>query len=516
MQNNINSNMKSFSEFTSPTYEGVKLDLPKVISEASIMKADYVIGYSFVWKGGKGTNKDISSIFGEMEKVTIVKPVKNPDLFYGDENGTKEKYFQGQDSGKVLHVKSNSDAPLSTSWIHYKADGSPPSGAEWEDLIVVEFNKLNKQKSDDSVIETWKKFPMHHEIAKKVAVNFNKQVKDNKLVHTGKGGLSVSLGDIWRKEGAGNKTPKTDIAGASWKERISLKKDGGSRLASPEKKEAVALVKAALAHCGEQDKSFGKDLVDKMYTHMEKLATTDNASDLARRLKDGEESDATQNFKKVDEQNKELSKYLQEVLRNDKKIGGTFGRAVVWEASTGAAKFGGADQKAAANYIAKFALDGKVEYYDIKSMNSDIIKKYADSLKPYVSFKKGGGNSPAYSALQLALEQKEHKPITANRIFIEELEKEGLGSLMEENKVLLDEGILDTLKKSVKSLGKQSQKLFNKVMKAFKNALKRIKGFLKKIVDMGKEMFRKLMQFFNIDIENVQNCRGGEKFHLLG
>jgi hypothetical protein len=29
--------MKSFSEFTSPTYEGVKLDLPKVISEGSKM-----------------------------------------------------------------------------------------------------------------------------------------------------------------------------------------------------------------------------------------------------------------------------------------------------------------------------------------------------------------------------------------------------------------------------------------------------------------------------------------------
>ena len=37
LQNNINSNMKSFSEFTNPTYEGVKLDLPKVISEGSKM-----------------------------------------------------------------------------------------------------------------------------------------------------------------------------------------------------------------------------------------------------------------------------------------------------------------------------------------------------------------------------------------------------------------------------------------------------------------------------------------------
>ena len=47
-------------------------------------------------------------------------------------------------------------------------------------------------------------------------------------------------------------------------------------LLKPEKKiSTVALVKYGnSSHCGEQDKSFGKDLVNKMYTHMEKLATT--------------------------------------------------------------------------------------------------------------------------------------------------------------------------------------------------------------------------------------------------
>lgn len=39
MQNNINSNMKSFSEFTNPTYEGVKLDLPKYDSKITIVEA---------------------------------------------------------------------------------------------------------------------------------------------------------------------------------------------------------------------------------------------------------------------------------------------------------------------------------------------------------------------------------------------------------------------------------------------------------------------------------------------
>ena len=80
-----------------------------------------------------------------------------------------------------------------------------------------------------------------------------------------------------------------------------------------------------------------------------------------------------------------------------------------------------------------------------------------------------------HSALQLALEQKEHKPITANRIFIEELEKEGLGSLMEDSRVMLDEDILATLKKTASSIGSGMKKMFDKVIKAFKNALKRDK-----------------------------------------
>ena len=335
---------------------------------------------------------------------------------------------------------------------------------------------------------------MYHETARVIADKFNSKIKSNELVHTGAGGLKPTLGKIWQEEGASNTTPKTDIASKDFNERISLKKEGGSRLASPEKKEAVAIVKAALKHCGQMDKNFGKELTAKMYSHMEKLSTTETVTSLNKRLKAGEEDSATKEFSKVDEQNKELSKYLEEVINHDKSVGGKFTKALVWEATTGAEKFGSKDDKSFANKIAKFDLSGNIEYHDVKSPNSKIIKTYSDKLKPYVSFKKGGGNSP-YSALQLALEQKEHKPITANRIFIEELEKEGLGSLMEESQVMLDEDILATLKKTASSIGSGMKKMTDKVIKAFKNALKRIKGFLSKIAKMGAEMFRKLLSF---------------------
>ena len=84
---------------------------------------------------------------------------------------------------------------------------------------------------------------MYHETARLIADKFNSKIKSNELVHTGSGGLKPTLGKIWQEEGASNTTPKTDIASKDFNERISLKKEGGSRLASPEKKEAVAIVK---------------------------------------------------------------------------------------------------------------------------------------------------------------------------------------------------------------------------------------------------------------------------------
>ncbi|MGB0363886.1 MAG: hypothetical protein ACPGJO_12765, partial [bacterium] len=44
----------------------------------------------------------------------------------------------------------------------------------------------------------------------------------------------------------------------------------------------------------------------------------------------------------------------------------------------------------------------------------------------------------------------------------EELEKEGLGSLMEDSRVMLDEDILATLKKTASSIGSGMKKMFDK------------------------------------------------------
>ena len=44
-------------------------------------------------------------------------------------------------------------------------------------------------------------------------------------------------------------------------------------------------------------KTFGKELTAKMYSHMEKLSTTETVTSLNKRLKAGEDDSATQEFK---------------------------------------------------------------------------------------------------------------------------------------------------------------------------------------------------------------------------
>ena len=47
------------------------------------------------------------------------------------------------------------------------------------------------------------------------------------------------------------------------------------------------------------DKNFGKELTAKMYSHVEKLSTTETVTSLNKRLKAGEDDSATQEFSQL-------------------------------------------------------------------------------------------------------------------------------------------------------------------------------------------------------------------------
>ena len=482
--------MKSFSQFT----ENKIVIEKKPLVEASILKPDYVIGHKFLYKGG--IKEMDSEGFKHGDIFVAVKPTKKA-IFIGTEDGANEKYLQS--GKKVFHVKGGLGYK-SAYFNHVKESGGTPSGAQWEELIIFEYNILNGKDNDSDIIRTAESFPLHLDIAKSIAKNFNKKLKENHLISTGKGGIPNKISSLYKDSGASNTTPKTDIAGIKFSEKISLKKEGGSQLMSGAKGESIATVRAALSMMGDH-KGFANGLISEMETKMNSLITTETVTSLNKRTKEGEKDEAILDFQQKDADNKELSAILENYINTNTKVNELFSQNIVLEASTGNVKF--SEGKAAANLLGKFDVSsGAVVVEPITSISDPIIKKYASSVKPYVAFKKGGGNSPAYSAMRMSL--KEHFGIdNISTILINELKTiEGYETLLTED--YLDENFLSQLKKAGNWAKEFGSKTWNKFQKVIKKVMDSIKKALKKIANMGKRMFEAVMAFFNVEISNTR------------
>ena len=466
--------MKSFNSF---------------IAEASFLKPDYVIGHKVAYNG-KGF-KELSALgYKPGDHFEIIAATK-ADYTYGD--GPAEKYLKAP-NGKVIHMKGATGFK-SSSFTHVKASGSPPTGAEWEDVIVYAYNKLNGKSTDAATVEVAEKFGNYTDVADKIAANFNNQLKAKQLVQTGRGMGSISLGPIWKESGAKNKTPKTDIASADFKEKISLKKAGGSQLASPTRSEAIAIVKAAMSEMGE-DRTMAAKLVSTMETNMSSLISRETAGDLRKQSKAGVKTDAVIDFQAKDKGNRELTKMLEGLINQDTAVNALFSKHIVLEAATGNHKFGSAGSPAAANLLGKFNLTGGIEVQPINSIKDPIIVKYSQTVKPVVSFKSGGGGAPAYSALRLGIKEEE----TLRGIVLSEMETLD-GLMLTED--FLSEGPLDMLKKAGDWAKDKGKAFVNKVKSAVANVLAKISAVFKKIAKMGKKMFASLMKFMGVEIQSA-------------
>ena len=343
-------------------------------------------------------------------------------------------------------------------------------------------------------------FPLHLEMAKEIAQNFNKKLSDKELVSTGKGGIPNKISSLYKDSGASNNTPKTDIAGISFKEKISLKKEGGSQLMSGAKGEAIATVRAALSMMGDH-KGFAKGLTDAMEEKMNSLITKETVTSLNKRTKAGDKDDDILDFQAKDKDNRELSAILATYINNDTAVNSLFAQNIVLEASTGNVKF--SEGKAAANLLGKFdAKSGKVVVEPITKISDPIIQQYSSKVRPYIAFKKGGGNSPAYSAMRMSL--KEDFGIDDMRtILLKELQQlDGYQTLLTED--FLEEGFFTQISKAgawAKDLG---SKVWNKFQKVIKKVMEGIKKALSKIAKMGKRMFEAVMAFFNVEITSTR------------
>ena len=476
------------------------------ITEGSILKPDYVVGHKFIFKGN-GFKELLALGYKKDDIFEVVS--ENPNaLEVGPQGGDFVKHLKGPD-GRIIKITGGSASAKSGNFTHLPAAGSPPKAAEWEDLIVYAYNKINNQPTDEATSEVALKYwDLYSENATTIAKNFNKALKANRMVQTGRGGAvgKVELGPFWKETGAGDKTPKTDIASADFKEKVSLKKTGGSQLASAEKKEGIAIVKSALAEMGAQP-GFAKDLLDAMEEKMTKLISRETTGSLEDAAKAGKKTAEVLDYQKKDAQNKELSTMLESYINQNTAANSLFAKHVVFEASTGNNKFGSPSSKAAANLLGKFDPSGSVVIEPIRSVNDPIISKYAKNVKPYVAFKKGGA-SPAYSAFRLGLSKTNEEFETFSSIVLNELNShKEFQSLLTED--FLQEGPFDMLRKAgvaIRSMGRKALDFLNRVIN---NIMANVKKVFKRLVSAGKSMFKRLMAFFGLDISSTRGIPGG-------
>ena len=122
-------------------------------------------------------------------------------------------------------------------------------------------------------------------------------------------------------------------------------------------------------------------------------------------------------------------------------------------------------------------------------------------LKPYVAFKKGSGNSPAYSAMRFSIKEDVQ---TFQDIVLEELGN--VDGLLTED--YLAEGPLDMLRKAGRAAKNIGKDMIAKVGNVIKVVLKKVLAILKKIASLGKKMFSSLMKFLGLEIGFTSNIIG--------
>ena len=462
------------------------------LTEASILKPDYVSGQKFIYGGG------ISELsrYKKGDIFVIVSPTKKFTLI-GKENSALEKYLEAPD-GKVFLFKGGASTH-STKFTHSKSGGGTPSGAQWESLIVYAYNNLKGQETERDTREIAERFWANYApISNKIARNFDRALNAKKLVQTGGGGIKVSLGKFWRQTGASNKTPKTDIASSDFKEKLSLKKSGGSQLISAQKKEAMSIVLSALSECG-TDAKFARPLINSIEKNMTQLVTNETVTSLKKRKKAGDTDAEVLDFSKKDAGNKALTDLMSNYLSNNE----LFRKHIILEAATGNHKFGGSNSKAAANLMGIFDVgSSKVKVSPVRSINDSIVVQYSNKIKPFVAFKKGAASSSAYSSFRITLPKQEiNEDLTFTDIIVEELSKVDNNILTED---FLSEGPLDMLKRAKEFASKSGKSMIQKVKNILDVVVKRVKQALSKIVSAGKKMFSMLLKFFGFEISDTR------------
>jgi len=467
------------------------------ITEARIMKPENIVGTTFYYKGGESFLDRMG--FGMGETFTIVDTESKVDKKMSD-NDEYVKTLQASDGRKV--TLSGGLGSYSAYFNELKSEGLTPSGEDWESLIVVAYNNKFEGSEWERAEKFWAKYG---NFAKKVADSFKRIINDSSLSKLG--ASTASLSSNWRGK---NNTPKTDIIGNS--SRISLKKKGGSQLASGSMEETLSTFEAVMRTMGDKvpdelikfiddlEKQMGKLYYDGTITHIKNNLMKKDQDKLT-----STEKDIIKQYEEMELNHRDLTKRLQSGIF----AGDTFKTIFCFEAATGYSKF--SDKKAVADTLIEFDPSGKVTKYLPMKTYSD-AKPLASKTKFIVGFKTAGSNP--FSSFRAIT--SEHKLPSFKQIVTEELNKSGLKYLMLENNEQLNEfKMFSNLIGRIKNV---SGEIKLKLKRVYDSIMERIKKVLNKIKTLGSKMFEAICGFIGVQVQSV-NVSGGGDFpisYLLG
>ena len=412
---------------------------------------------------------------------------------------------------------------VKTAMFGGKGSSGEPDGADWEDIITHHYNILIGKPGFDpsasqAVEEKWDDFD---EIGETIAKNFSEVIGGGGMVQYGAGKSASNLSDFWRNPAKGVKggtdgTPKTDMYTSD--HQISLKKAGGSQLASGGQAETLSTFYAALQHFS-TDKAGAAVINDTMKAiqdNFTKLTTSYSKGDLEKISKDkkkqgqlsDKDKDALEGFITTEEFHKKFNDEMIPKL-NEISDAKEFKEWFIFEAMSGFSKF--KEKKAIASVCMEFnANNGKVTKFIEVTPNgktagvsgspqlSGEIKKVASGAKLYAAWKSSGGNP--YSTLRVASvgEDDNYDEMTLRGCIRKTIAEDRISQafLKEEVEELDEFRFIGRAFNRIKKMGKDAilwvKNLITKILKAVQQALDKIKK-------MGKKVFEGIFKFIGIE-----------------
>ena len=440
-------------------------------------------------------------------------------------------------------------------------DVKSPTGAEWEDCICYYYNNpksisstvTGANKKDEAYPIASKFFgTQYEEQGRKLAKSFKDVLgADGIMKPLGSGGKDKkkknprSLTPIYKKSGASNTIPKTDMHTSNY--QISLKKKGGSQLASAAKGETKGMFNAALEHFSGDTKNIDKILkaIDENFT---KLSTDMTKTQLAnvgsgKKNKQGniapeekdlspEDKEAFTEFLETEKFHKDLNKQIEKDLNfeNNKE----FIEFLCYEAMSGHKKFNENQPKASIciefdpnkGKITKSietTPGGKPKFTTgIPKISSD-ISTLASRVKLYAAWKSSKGDP--YSSFRFGLSAMKESRFTTNQlptlreIIISEIKKDKImNAVLNEDREIYDLHEFDpiaAIKKTYDKVKGISGTAFEWIKGLVSKIMKTVRKTLDGIKQMGKDVYKGIFRFLGIELAKADVTPPNDVSHFF-